>query len=365
MFFKNLRAKKLIAKAEAKGDIELANKIRAHTSVHNMKVRTIIFNTLLAVPVIIFWLTIMASLERTPLTGRWRLILLSPEEEEEISNQLAGPGWYQAVGEILSQEGATPRLLHPSDWRMVWVRDTLRRLESVIPLLGHEHDLEARWLECGPDDIPLPPPAEYPLKPRPRASEMMRGFAELSCGRKAPKSPHVIPGPPYSLIVVDKPDSANAFSYGFGPDGGGGIVVFSGFIDDVLSKHPFPADSPTHLQQQGPQRSWLSSLLGGLPASAPALQPTPTEEQTAELAILLAHELSHLILSHHLETLSSGSIIWPGILSISADVVRAVLFPVTMLCKSPWLLIVENFLLLCCDKSNGLFFQLVPSSMTR
>lgn len=330
MFFKNMRAKKLLAKAEAKGDIELANKIRAHVSVRSMRIRTIVFNIMLAIPALIFWLTIMASLERTPLTGRWRLILLSPEEEEEISNQLAGPGWYQAVGEILSQEGTTPRILPPSDWRMIWVRDTLRRLEGVIPLLGHEHDLEARWLECGPDDAPLPPPADYPLRPRPRASEVVRNFAELSCGRKAPHSPHVIPGPPYSLIVVDKPDSANAFSYGFGPDGGGGIVVFSGFIDDVLAKHPCPEQDSS----QQPQRSWFSSLLGGTLSSAAAPQPAPTEEQTAELAILLAHELSHLILSHHLETLSSGSIIWPGIISITADVVRAVLFPVTMLCKS-------------------------------
>lgn len=325
MFFKNYRAKKIIAKAEAKGDKALADHIRAKISVESMRTRTIIFNILLFIPVFIFWLTIMASLERTPLTGRWRLILLSPEEEDEISRQLAGPGWYQAVGEILSQEGPPPRLIPPTDWRMTWVRDTLRRLESVIPLLQHEHDLEAKWLECGPHDVPLPPPADYPLKPRPRGSEIVRTFAELSCGRKAQPTPHVIPGPPYSLIVVDKPDSANAFSYGFGPDGGGGIVVFSGFIDDILEKHPFPQHA---MQQQ--EKSWWSYLFG-LPPKA-AAPPTPTEEQTAELAILLAHELSHLILSHHLETLSSGSIIWPGILSITADVVRAVLFPITMIC---------------------------------
>lgn len=327
MFFKNMRAKKCLKKAEAEGDTVLANRIRAKLSVQSMRRRTIIFNVLLSIPVIIFWAAIMASLERTPLTGRWRLILLSPEEEEEISTQLAGPGWYQAVGNILSQEGTTPQLIPPNDWRMAWVRDTLRRLESVIPLLSAEHELEAKWLECGPEDVPFPPPADYPLRPRPRASEVVRNFAELTCGRKPPPSPHGIPGPPYSLIVVDKPDSSNAFSYGFGPDGGGGIVVFSGFIDDVLAKHPFPPDP----SQQN--RSWWSSLFG-LSSRTPSTPPVPTEEQTSELAILLAHELSHLILSHHLETLSSGSIIWPGILSITADVIRAVLFPVTMLCTS-------------------------------
>ncbi|KIP07669.1 hypothetical protein PHLGIDRAFT_23967 [Phlebiopsis gigantea 11061_1 CR5-6] len=326
ILFKTIKAKKMIEKAEARGDKEAADKIRAKLAVHKYKTKTLVFNALLAIPVVIFWLTILVSLERTPLTGRWRLILLSPEEEEEISNQLAGPGWYQAVGEILSQEGSTPRIIPPGDWRAAWVRDTLRHLESVIPLLGHETDLEARWLECGPHDVPLPPPADYPLRPRPRASEVVRNFAELTCGRKAPHTPHAIPGPPYSLIVVETPDAANAFSYGFGPDGGGGIVVFSGFLDDILAKHPCPAPPPP------PERSWWSSLLGGLPSSgAPPAQPVPTEEQTAELAILLAHELSHLILSHHLETLSSGSIIWPGIISITADIVRAFLFPVTML----------------------------------
>ena len=328
MWFKGMRVKRLLKQAEQRGDQETIDKIKRKMVVHGYRQKMLVLNGLLFIPVLIFWLTILASLERTPLTGRWRLILLSPEEEEEISTQLAGPGWYRAVADILSNEGTTPQLIPPNDWRMVWIRDTLRQLESVIPLLQDEHELEAKWLECGPSDIPLPPPAEYPLRPRPRASEVVRSFAELSCGRRAPPAPHGIPGPPYSLIVVDKPDSSNAFSYGFGPDGGGGIVVFSGFIDDVLRKHSCPED-----RSQPVQRSWFSSLFGGSSSSAPQLPPTPTPEQTEELAILLAHELSHLILSHHLETLSSGSIIWPGVLSIMTDVVRAVVFPITMLCK--------------------------------
>lgn len=212
---------------------------------------------------------------------------------------------------------------------MSWVLATLRRLESVIPLLQNESELDAKWLDCGPDDRPLPPPAEYPLKPRPRASDYVRKFAEMSCGRRPTPAPHNIIGPPYSLIVVDQPGSSNAFSYGFGPDGGGGIVVFSGFLDDILSKN----NSPPPSAPEPPSSLW-QSLFGGLLSPAPqSMHPTPTEEQTSQLAILLAHELSHLILSHHLETLSSGSIIWPGILSITTDVVRAVLFPFTMLCK--------------------------------
>lgn len=262
---------------------------------------------------------------------RWRLILLSPEEEEEISNQLAGTGWYQAVGDILCQDGEAPRILAPTDWRYVWVRDTLRRLEGVIPLLQKERELDPTWIGCGPDDIPLPPPADYPLKPRPRASEFVRRFAELSCGRTPPPVPHEIAGPPYSLVVVDKHDSSNAFSYGFGPDGGGGVVVFSGFLDDIMAKYPPQSD----ITPPPPAKTWFAALFGSFASvSQPyTTHPTPTEEQTSELAILLAHELSHLVLSHHLETLSSGSIIWPGLLSIGTDVVRAVIFPITMMCE--------------------------------
>ena len=259
----------------------------------------------------------------SPSLLRWRVILLSPEEEEEIAAQLAGPGWYRAVGEILSADGA-PTIIPPSDWRLVWVRDTLRRLESAIPTLQREDELCPHWLDCGPDDIPLPPPADYPLRPRPRGAEQLRRWAELSCARVAPPAPHAIAGPPYSLLLVDRPDSSNAFSYGFGPDGGGGIVVFSGFLDEVLSRHPCAPPEP-------PPQSFLSRLFGLAPAQ-PA-HPVPTQQQTTELATLLAHELAHLVLSHHIETLSTGSIVWPSVLSIVTDAIRAFLFPVTMMCE--------------------------------
>ena len=208
------------------------------------------------------------------------------------------------------------------DWRYQWVQDTLRQLENAIPILQKEQFLEPEWLKRGPQDSPLPPPAEYPLRPRPRASEYLRAWCEIQCSRKVQPAPHAIPGPPYSLVVVDKPEASNAFSYGFGPDGGGGVVVYSGFLDNVLSRTPStpspPAPSP-----------WFSSLFG--PSRQPPPRPVPTPEQTSELAILLAHELAHLILSHHLETLSSATIILPGVLSIVTDTIRAFLFPITMI----------------------------------
>ncbi|KAH9850262.1 peptidase family M48-domain-containing protein [Lenzites betulinus] len=315
----NMRAKKLIRIADEHKIPHLMEK--REDILRKIRHSTILFHILIFVPIIIFWATIIASLERTPLTGRWRIILLSPEEEEDIAAQLAGPGWYRAVGEILSADGA-PSIIPPSDWRLEWVRDTLHRLEGAIPVLAREAELCQHWVDCAPTDVPLPPPAEYPLRPRPRASEYLRRFAEMTCARTVPPAPHVIAGPPYSLLVIDKPDASNAFSYGFGPDGGGGIVVFSGFLDEVLARNQCPMPEPE-------PRSWLAELFGLGPRPPP--RPAPTEQQTAELATLLAHELAHLVLSHHIETLSSGSIVWPSVLSIVTDAIRAFLFPVTML----------------------------------
>ena len=264
------------------------------------------------------------------------MIVLSPEEEDEIAAQLAGPKWHEAVTDILSNEGSA-KLIPAHDWRYQWVQDTLHRLEGVIPILQHEHELNTRWLDVEPDQPPLPPPAEYPLRPRPRATDCMRQFCETMCGRKSTSSAHVIAGPPYSLLVADRPDAANAFSYGFGPDGACGIVVYSGFLDDILSKAP--VQSTPHRTSATPhlrESSWLSYLFGsllGVPQMSPmtSSHPIPTEEQTTELAILLAHEVAHLVLSHHIETLSSATIIMPAIISMVADMVRTLMFPVTML----------------------------------
>ncbi|KAJ8072510.1 hypothetical protein PM082_016069 [Marasmius tenuissimus] len=288
----------------------------------SIRTRTIVFHILLSIPAFLFWATIVASMERTPITGRWRLIILSPEEEEEIATTLAGPGWYNAVSEILAQEGPV-RLIPTNDWRYVWVRDTLRQLEDTIPILVRERELCPEWLASSPQDRPLPPPAEYPLRPRPRASEYLRSFCEAMSERHHPPVAHTVPGPPYNVLLVEKPDALNAFSYGFGPNGGGGIVVYSGFLDDIFSR--IPQEYPKSSQPQ----SWWSSIFGSV-FSSTSPRPVPTKEQTAELAILLAHELSHLILSHHLETLSSGTVIVPGTISVFSDILRVLIFPITM-----------------------------------
>ena len=176
----------------------------------------------------------------------------------------------------------------------------------------------------------MPPPAEYPLRPRPRASEYIRRFADMGCQKRpAFVLPRSIPGAPHSLLVVDQPGTSNAFSFGFGPNGAGGIVVYSGFLDDVLATTPMAVSTAGSVEDQ-PWFSWLFGNLFSRPRTS-SLRPTPTPEQTSELAILLAHELSHLVLAHHLESLSSATVIVPGTISILADIVRVFLFPVTMI----------------------------------
>ncbi|KAF8656244.1 hypothetical protein AX16_002680 [Volvariella volvacea WC 439] len=331
----------LLLKRKARRHIKLAELLGNPPSpekrskiMRKLKINNFLLQLLLFVPFTLFWATIIASLERTPLTGRWRLIILSPEEEDEIAAQLAGSGWYQAVGDILQEDGP-PRIVPPNDWRYQWVNETLRRLETTIPILIREPDLCPNWIERGPDGLspPMPPPAEYPLRPRPRASEYLRWICEKMCDRTPPPVPHAVPGPPYSLLVVDK-STSNAFSYGFGPDGGGGIVVYTGFLDEILAKQcPTTSEPPLAQPEEQESSSWWSRVFGSIfsPPSPPPRHPTPTQEQTTELAILLAHELAHLVLSHHLETLSSATVIVPGTLSMAADIIRVLIFPVTML----------------------------------
>ncbi|TFY62089.1 hypothetical protein EVJ58_g4084 [Rhodofomes roseus] len=288
-----------------------------------------ITRTLLLIPAVIVAFTLLAGIERTPLTGRWRFILLSPWEEEDIASQLAGTGWYAAVGEILATGGNTPKLIDPSDWRYRWVQQTLRRLEDVIPVLQAEKELRPDWLEGG-TKVPLPPPSDYPLRPRFRESDYIGRMADATKLRSALPE-EVIPGPPYSLLVVDKPDASNAFSYGFGPDGAAGIVVFSGFLNDIMAKYPI--ENVVALDATSAEEvSWWSAVFGGLFNAQPApARPVPTEEQTSELAILLAHEVAHLVLAHHIETLSIGSIVGPSLMTIATDVIRTFMFPFTML----------------------------------
>ncbi len=116
-------------------------------------------------------------------------------------------------------------------------------------------------------------------------------------------------------------------------------MVYSGLLDRVVAKYPSTPEPPSEaINSQVQSTPILSGFFSGLlprqsPPALPSLRTThrPTQEQTDELAILLSHELAHLVLSHHLETLSSATVVIPGALSMLSDLLRAVLFPVTML----------------------------------
>ncbi|KAI0036253.1 hypothetical protein K488DRAFT_67734 [Vararia minispora EC-137] len=132
----------------------------------------------------------------------------------------------------------------------------LRRPESEISRLSNEQALEPDWPSRIDDDMPFPPPSEYPLRPRPRVSEHTRLFRYSVAGEKPNRGmmSHHTPGPPYALLLVDVPTAASAFSYSFSPDGAS-VVVFSSFIDRILADNPTPPPSPA-------PTSWSASLLG-------------------------------------------------------------------------------------------------------
>ncbi|KAF5342078.1 hypothetical protein D9611_001900 [Ephemerocybe angulata] len=319
LLFKRARSKRIVQHAHIHGIPLSEEKREKHMKKMQHTTRALQF--LGVIPFILFWATIIASLEKTPLTGRWRTILLSPEEEDEIAAQLAGQGWFNAVGEILAAEGA-PQIVPPNDWRYQWIQETLDKLVNIIPVLADERRQAANWLGQEADGPPLPPPAKFPLRPRPRAAEYLHFMCAMICGEKPSLPPRAVAPSSFSLLLVDNPCASNAFSYGFGPDGGSGIVVYSGFLEDIFRKMPIEYHTPPD------DRSWVSKFFGL--SSPPPPRPSPTKEQTAELAILLAHELAHLILWHHLETLSSVTVVVPGTLSIISDLLRVMVFPVTM-----------------------------------
>lgn len=257
---------------------------------------------------------------------RWRVILMSPDEEDAISSKLIGDKWFKSVIALLSTaDSPAPPILPESDWRWKWVNDILRRLEhaALADCATGEHgnvpSSERPRLERA---TPLlsPPPAAYPLKPRPRASATLHSSlpgADTNSGKE-----HLLVGPPFSLLLMCK-DDANAFSYGFGGKGAGGIVVYSGLLDSIIAKGPQEQSTP-----QSSHSVWqaVTALFGN---NTSPTRPLTTPEQDFHLATVLAHELGHLILSHHLETLSSRQVFWPSIIGLATDLVRVIVWPVT------------------------------------
>lgn len=261
------------------------------------------------------------ALERVPLTGRWRLILLTADEEDVVATSLEGANWYKSVINLLTTpEQAAPPIVPLTDWRWGWVQSTLRRLEAGVLTAVERVDggEMGRPIDAAEDSI-WPPPSKYPLRPRVRASA--RFHAALPGSVKDAGWEHMELGPPYNVMLMDAPDR-NAFSYGFGGKGAGGIVIFTGLLDEILAHNNSETEAPP------PPRGFLDGLFSAAPA--PTKHAAPTEAQTLHLAMVLAHEMSHLLLSHHLETLSQQQVLWPSVLGLQIDIIRAVIWPFTI-----------------------------------
>lgn len=287
---------------------------------NHLQISRIVVLIIFILPFVLLSGVYISALERVPLTGRWRIILLTPEEEDKISTSLAGGNWYKSVINLLTTaESPAPPVVPLDDWRWEWVRGVLRSLESAVI---NESQRIAQNLPPSFTDPessgPRVPWTGYPLKPRPRVSSRLH--SALPGSEKGSGAEHLELGPPYSLMLMEK-DERNAFSYGFGGKGAGGIVVFTGLLDDILSKgNPEPPSPPS-------PRGFFSTLFGSAPLPPP--RPRPTPDQSLQLASVLAHEMGHLLLSHHLETLSQQQVLWPSVLNLSLDLIRAFVWPFT------------------------------------
>lgn len=68
LLLKNFKSKKEMKWAEKLGHPDLEQK--RIVNAQRIRYRNIVFHILLIFPILLFWLTIVASAERTPLTGR-------------------------------------------------------------------------------------------------------------------------------------------------------------------------------------------------------------------------------------------------------------------------------------------------------
>jgi Zn-dependent protease with chaperone function len=223
---------------------------------------------LVLTPLALFALAYLASLEQTPISGRWRSLFVNDGERREIVRAFAGDRmaattaeWLALLRRMLGDEAMRAPagtllggacLDAAADWRVGFVEDTLHALESGIPLLGS------------------------------RGPTGQLQVAGLVVPAASPPLAYARPAPHYRVLVVDRPEP-NAFSCGFAPVGQrvgpGVIVVFSGALDAILAKH----------------------------VGRGGFQGVPTREEQQDLAVLLSHELAHLLCSHTLEVHASDS----------------------------------------------------------
>ena len=284
----------------------------------------------LALPFVLLAAVLVASLERTPITGRWRLVLLNRQEEAEVVEKVLTVGqtstatlatsadvpeqrdWLSIMRAVLGEEETAPRtllggkVLDASDWRVPLVSSVLSRLEQGMPTLGDTYSEQT--------NLPLPPPLPRPVSASPRTQHYEQRNA---------------------VLVIDRPE-ANAFSFGFygSADAAepGVIIVFTGAIDEIMQGSIDPDNlavqhvelPPTQDHEADP--SWLRSFFGniiGTPAQSQLRRQQQvvaiSEQQEQALAVLLSHELAHLALSHTIESYAQSTLLWPQLEKLGWD----------------------------------------------
>jgi hypothetical protein len=241
--------------SDAPGDASSDTKKRRSSWRHPHFKRTTM--AILGTPVVLFIAGILASLERTPVWGRWRVIMISDDEEAMLIEELLRPGTYPTASPLpepdapaatsvkhthsittaprdwitilrvlcddnaqQSTEPDSPQLLlggvvldPKTDWRARWVQDVLTRLEDNVCKSGLTLD-ESTRKQAVEDamkqlDHTKPPPVEYPLAVR---SALLQGREQ---GMIEPISSDTLVTR-YGCVVIDAP-ICNAFSIGFGP----------------------------------------------------------------------------------------------------------------------------------------------------
>ena len=205
---------------------------------------------LLGAPVILLAFALLASLERTPVWGRWRVIMLSTDEEAMLVDEFLRPGapegshldttlprdWLAILRAACGEDAGPPGTLMGmpvldmrTDWRARWVQNVFQQLEDgvVKSNLTSQNTIDCMVINVDGKDYVVPP-VKYPLTIRP-----------ASLHHHGRSNEEAVEGPlltRYACLVVESP-VRNAFSLGFGPGLGtesagqeapGCIVVFTG-----------------------------------------------------------------------------------------------------------------------------------------
>lgn len=201
---------------------------------------------LISFPIILLATGLVVSLERTPIWGRWRVIMLSQAEEVALREGFLAPGespnagqrnWLAILRNVFQENASDPgslqggSVLDPKvDWRAKWVEDVLRKLENAIDKCDLTSQSLVGLAEDSDGSVVLhAPPVKYPLTARCTISND-ENQDSVPDDRRNLLTKH-------GCVVVDSP-SFNAMSLGFGPlaisrhgvtdEAPGVIVVYTG-----------------------------------------------------------------------------------------------------------------------------------------